>query len=430
MTTASVDALPQTAAAAARTQPVAVALSRFPTVTETFILREVDEMERQGQPVRLVPLIRENPPIVHDAAKAWIPRAFYTPYLSPAIVAANVRTLLRRPGRYVSLLARLIAGTIRRPAIFVRTLGVFPKAVLMAERLPRDGVRHLHAHYASVPSTVALIISALSDITFSFTVHAADIQTDRSLLDWKLRETRFVRSISAYNKRFLEELYPAEARGKIEVIHVGIVPEQFQALPAPNNAEPKILCVAAHKKYKGLPYLIEACGVLRDEGRRFECNVIGHGPMRGELEALIAKLGLGDVVHLVGARPESEVARMMAECDVFVLPSIVAKGHKDGEQEGIPVALMEAMASGRPVISTTTAGIPELIDDGVSGLLVPPEDPRALAQALRSLFDDPTRAASMGLNGRDKVQREFSLSTCVAQLLARLDSESQELPTS
>jgi glycosyltransferase involved in cell wall biosynthesis len=147
--------------------------------------------------------------------------------------------------------------------------------------------------------------------------------------------------------------------------------------------------------------------------------------MRAELEAQIAARGLAGTVNLLGARPEHEVARMMAECDLFVLPSIVATGHKDGVQEGIPVALMEAMASARPAISTTTAGIPELIDDGISGLLVPPQDPRALAQAIRLLIDDPTRAASMGLNGRDKVQREFALSTCVAQLLARLDLESQ-----
>jgi glycosyltransferase involved in cell wall biosynthesis len=408
---------------------VAVLMSRFPTVTETFILREMIEMERQSQPVRLVPMLRENPPVVHEEAKPWTSRALYTTYLSGAIVAANLRTLVRRPFTYFPLLARLIAGTITRPGTLARTVAIFPKSVYLAQELQREGLKHIHAHYATHPATMALIIAALSDITFSFTVHAHDIQVDRSLLRWKLRETRFVRSISDFNKRFLERLYPEETRGgKIIVVHVGIEPSTYEErsrhlvpiASATQTSIPKILCVAAHRPYKGLPVLIEACRILRDEGVKFHCDVVGHGPQRAELEQLIRERNLGDVFVLAGPLPQDEVARMMAEATLFVLPSIIAS---DGQMEGIPVALMEAMASGRAVVSTSISGIPELVEHGINGLLVKPGDAEELANAMRTLLSDPQRAKEMGVRGQQKVRAEFTIQDCVAQLVSRLESE-------
>jgi colanic acid/amylovoran biosynthesis glycosyltransferase len=401
-------------------------MSRFPTVTETFILREMIEMERQAQPVRLVPMLRENPPVVHDEAKPWTGRALYTKYVSPSILAANVRTLLRRPFTYLSLLVRLIAGTSTSPAMLVRTVAIFPKSVYLAEALQREGLKHIHAHYATHPATMALIIAALSDITF--TVHAHDIQVDRSLLRWKLRETRFVRSISDYNRRFLERLYPAEtAGGKIIVVHVGIEPSTYEEssrrLVPIASGVPKILCVAAHRPYKGLPVLIEACRILRDQGVAFHCDVVGHGPMRAELEQMIRERNLGDVFVLAGPRPQDEVARMMAEATLFVLPSIIAS---DGQMEGIPVALMEALASGRAVVSTAISGIPELVEHGTNGLLVQPGDAEALANAMETLLEDPARAKEMGVRGQQKVRAEFTIQDCVAQLVARLEQEVRE----
>ena len=403
---------------------LAVLLSRFPSVTETFILREVDELERQGQPVRLVPMLKDDPPIIHDAAKPWTSRALYTKYLSPRVLLANLRAFLRRPFRYASLLVRLIAGTIARPGTLLRTIAIFPKSVYLAEALAAEGIRHVHAHFATHPTTMALIIASLSDVTFSFTVHAHDIQVDRSLLRWKLRETRFVRSISDFNKRFLEELYPREARGKIIVVHVGIEPRKYE-----DNARrfsttaadvPKVLCVAAHRPYKGLPILIEACRILREQGVLFRCDVLGTGPMTAELEQMIRDRGVADVIALLGARPEHVVAEMMGESTLFVLPSIIAS---DGQMEGIPVALMEAMASARAVVSTSISGIPELVEHGVSGLLVPPSDPIALADAMRTLLEDRERARKMGVRGQEKVRAEFTLPDCVTRLRERLAPE-------
>jgi colanic acid/amylovoran biosynthesis glycosyltransferase len=404
-------------------RPVAVFLSRFPSVTETFILREVTEFERQGQSVRLVPMLKEEPKVVHDAARPWTLRALYTRYLSAPILAANISTFLRHPIRYTWLLIRLVAGTLRSPGMLWRTLAIFPKSVYLAKRLKAEGVPHIHAHYATHPSTMALIVATLSDITFSFTVHAHDIQVDRSLLRWKLRETRFVRSISAFNKRFLEELYPAEARDKIFVVHVGIEPEKYEenALRAREGGDvPRILCVAAHKPYKGLPVLVEACRILKAQGVPFQCDVLGDGPMRAELEAMIAAAGITGELRLLGARPENVVAEMMREATLFVLPSIIAS---DGQMEGIPVALMEAMASARAVVTTSISGIPELVEDGVNGFLGPPGDAAALAGAMRRVLDDPALAAEMGRNGQKKVRAGFTLAGCSEQLLDLLRPE-------
>jgi glycosyltransferase involved in cell wall biosynthesis len=378
--------------------PIAVFLSRFPLITETFILREIIEMERQGQPVLLVPMIRETPPVVHEAAKPWVERALYTQWMLPV------------PLRALPLLLRLVFGTLRRPGTLLRTLALFPKSVWLARELERRNVRHLHAHYATHPATMALIVSSLTKIPFSFTVHAHDIQLDRSLLRWKIREGQFVRSISEFNRRFLEELYP-EARGKIDVIHVGV---PLPPAPRPLPPAPRVLCVAAHKPYKGLPVLIEACRILRSEGVEFHCDIVGDGPMRAELEALDHDY----VVTFLGPRDEAEVARLMDEALLFVLPSIIAP---DGQMEGIPVALMEALAHGRPVVSTRISGIPELVHDGVSGLLVEPGNAPALAHAMRALLEDRERARAMGERGRQVVAREFELGGCVGQLMARLN---------
>jgi glycosyltransferase involved in cell wall biosynthesis len=259
---------------------------------------------------------------------------------------------------------------------------------------------------------MALIVANFAPITFSFTVHAFDIQGDRSLLGWKLREARFVRSISELNKRFLERLYPDDARGKIEVVHVGIDPDRYDGKVRP--FADRVLCVAGHRPYKGLPYLIEACRLLRAEGLALDCRIVGDGPMRAALEAM----NRDGAVAILGPREEAYVARMMAEASLFVLPSIV---DDDGMMEGIPVVLMEAMAAGRAVVSTTTAGIPELVEDGVSGILVPPRDPRALAEAIRSLLADPERARAMGERGRAKVRAEFDLRGCASRLVELID---------
>lgn len=420
---------------------VAVVVSRFPLVTETFVLREIDELERQGQPVRLVPLLRERPPVVHPEARPWMQRALYTPYLSPSIVAANLRALTRQPAGYAGLLLRLLAGTFTRPGVLVRTLALFPKAVYLGERLRWEGVRHLHAHFATYPATVAWVASRLFGLTFSFTVHAHDLFVHRALLAPKVREARFVRAISHFNREQLERLYPvARESKKVTVIHMGIEPERYGPQQDPPRevsveddpeAPVRLLCVAALKPYKGLPVLLAACEALAHGGYQLECEVVGEGPDRQALEREIRCRGLSgrggrSRVRLAGALSQQEVARRLQRADVFVLPSVVAE---DGQMEGLPVALMEALAARLPTVATRLSGIPELVEDGVTGLLVEPGDAEALASSIARLLDDRGLAARLAEAGRCRVEQEFDLRTTAAALAARLDRESGESPS-
>lgn len=417
---------------------IAVLLSRFPLVTETFILREIEELERQGQPVRLVPLLREHPATVHREAQAWVPRALFTPFVSPAILGANARALAHRPFRYLLLVGRILFGSLRSLNVLMRTLALFPKCVYLAERLEREGIRHVHAHFATHPATAAFIISSLAPISFSITVHAHDLFVGwrRALLGAKVRRASFIRVISTFSQTFLRALYPDSA-GKIRVIHVGIEPDMYR--PGGTSSSPgsgasggrnenggaRVLCVASLQPYKGIPVLIEACGRLKAAGFHFQCDVVGEGGLRTSLEGIIARARLGDCVRLRGALPQHEVAELLQQPSIVVLPSVVAR---DGQMEGIPVALMEAMAAERPVIASAISGIPELVDHAVNGLLVEPGNPTALAEAIAALLLDAQSGRELGRRGRDKVQRAFRLDACTAALLQELDQWNQPPP--
>jgi glycosyltransferase involved in cell wall biosynthesis/aminoglycoside phosphotransferase (APT) family kinase protein len=414
---------------------VAVLLSRFPAITETFILREVIEMERQGQPVRLIPLLRESPAIVHPEARPWVERALFTPFLSFPILAANARAMLHHPWRYATLVVRLVLGTLRSPRVCVGTIGIIPKSVYLAERARAEGIRHVHAHFATHPTTAALIMSAFADVSFSVTIHAHDLfsRKYRPLLRMKLERAAFVRVISRYNLEHMRALYPNAPLHKVHVIHVGIdaggyggsVPSDpaCDSGPTRSQDEPesplRLITVAALRDYKGIPVLLDACRRLLDDGIRFRCDVVGEGPMRPQLERKIRELDLHEHVTLLGAKPQHEVRRLLAERPIFVLSSVVLP---DGWMEGIPVALMEAMASGAAVVTSRISGVPELVEHGVSGLLVEPGDSAALARSIRELAAAPDVARRLGMAGRAKVDAEFRLDDTVSALLGLIDA--------
>lgn len=406
---------------------VAVLLSRFPLITETFILREIIEMERQGQPVLLVPMIRENPSVVHPEALPWLDRALFTPWFSFAILVANLRALLRKPLVYLRTLVELKVGTIRSPDFFVRTLALFPKSVFLAERLAARGIRHVHAHFATHPATMAMIIKRLEPtITFSITVHAHDVFVNRVMLEPKLQSAAGVRAISRFNRSYLATLFPRLDLRKIEVIRAGIEPATYASDASVMTIPSRILSVAALKPYKGISVLIDACALLQKTGVAFVCDIVGDGPLRRALTARIERHGLGRCVRLHGAMPQSEVAAMIREASLFVLPSIVAP---DGQMEGIPVALMEAMAASRPVVASALSGIPELVEDEVTGMLVDPNNPELLAKTMQRLIANPDLASRLGASGRQRVVAEFSLRENVAKLIGWLDSMNPEAET-
>lgn len=405
---------------------VAVIVSRFPKTTETFILRELVEMERRGQPVRLVPLLEEKDEVVHTETAEWVERALYTPFLSAAILAANWRAFRRAPRHYLSTALRALAGSAGSLNLLLGTLGILPKSVYLGERLAAEGIAQVHAHFATHPAMAAWIIWRLSGIPYSFTVHAHDIFLHSAFLGEKIDGARFVRSISEFNRRFLEERFPESAPGKVETVYLGVDVRLFSPArsvrecddPGREAAPAAIVCVAALRPYKGLPVLIAACALLRDAGVPFTCELIGDGPQRQEIAGLVADHGLEHHVRLLGALPEAAVAEHLGTATLFVLPSIVAP---NGQMDGIPVVLMEAMAAGLPVVSTALSGIPELVEDGVNGLVVEPGNTEELAAAMQRLIGDPGLVVSLARRARETVETRFSLRSSVESLLERLD---------
>ena len=400
---------------------IAVLVTSFPRIDETFILREINELERHGQPVVLVPLLRDHGRIVHEEAKPWVGRALYMPLLSGVIVRANLKRMLRHPRRYFSLLGRLIAGTMFRPSVLVRTLALFPKSVYLADLLPRLGVRHLHAHFAVHPATMAYIAHFFSNVTYSFTAHGPDVFVHRLLLREKIARAKFVRTVSTFTKAFMAGLYPVESDGKIEVVHVGVNPTVYAeeaSRASKGGTRTRLLSVASLTGAKGFTFLVDAVARLVGEGADLECTIVGDGPMRDVIRARIEQHGLADRIRMTGALPQHEVARLIADCDIFVLPSVIAY---NGQMDGIPISLMEAMAAGRPVVASAISGIPELVQHGVSGVLVDATHPERIASSVRMLMEDPELRARMGAAGQARVREAFDVSRAAAELISHFD---------
>lgn len=401
---------------------IAVLVARFPRIDETYILREINELERQGQPVVLIPLLRQHSLVIHEEAKPWLDRALYLPLMSWKILLGNVRVFAAAPGRYLRLLAQLVAGTIVRPRTLVRTLALFPKSAYLARILPGLGVKHVHSHFATHATTMSYIIASLSEVTFSFTVHGPDVFVHRLLLRQKLAKAKFVRVISTFNKAFLSALYPAATREKLEVIHMGLNPDVYADAAEQQRRDPhqrtQILSVASLLPNKAFPLLIDACARLIRDGVDIECTIVGDGPLRDVTQAWIDRHGMSERIHLTGVLPQHEVARLMGSTDIFVMPSIIAN---DGQMDGIPMSLMEAMAAGRPVVASSISGIPELVQNHVSGILIDATHADRIAASVRKLVDDPALREAMGRAGQHKVRREFNVRTTAAAFIRLLD---------
>ncbi len=409
---------------------VAYIMSRFPKITETFILFELLAVEKQGVHVDVFPLLRERQDVVHPEAVPVVDRAHFHPFVSLSILWANVVFLFTQPWTYVRTIAEVLFGTVRSVNFFVGALGILPKSVRFAYEMRRLGVTHVHAHFATHPAVAALVIHRLTGIPFSFTAHGSDLHVDRCMLGRKVEAAAFAVTISEFNKNVILDECGETSRDKIRVVHCGVDPSVFtpreHAPTAQDGAAStvRLLCVASYEEVKGHRYLIEACALLRDRGVNFRLDLIGDGPCRADVEQRLRDARLSDRVHMHGAQPRDAVLGMMAAADIMCLPSVPTA---QGKREGIPVVLMEAMACAVPVVSSQLSGIPELVQDEVSGLLVPPRDAAGLADALERLAGDPETRARMGQAGRTFIELHFNLHANAARL-ARLFAGGDDTP--
>jgi colanic acid/amylovoran biosynthesis glycosyltransferase len=385
---------------------VAYIMSRFPHLPETFILREMVEMEKRGVEVALYPLIVQPQSVIHTEAQSWVQRARRLPWMSHEILLANWKQFIANPILYVKLFLRILVGNFPSPKFLVRALFMFPKVVCMANLMRSDGVSHIHAHYATYPALAAWIIYKLTGISYSVTAHAHDIYVDRTMLSPKIRDASFVVAVSEYNRLFLSKHLGEWVLNKCHVIHCGIEPDRYQPSENKPSTRFEIISIGSLQPYKGQSYLVEACVLLQQRGIPFRCRIIGGGELYSELERLIARYNLQNKVVLTGPLTQEYVAKMLGEANCYVQPSIIAPS---GKMEGIPVSLMEAMACGLPVVATRISGIPELVHHEKTGWLVPEKDSVALADAMAFVFSYKEQARVLAEAGRQLVLESFGI---------------------
>ena len=393
---------------------LAYLVSQYPAVSHTFILREVRTLRNAGFDIHVASVNAPDRPDDAltaeeraEAATTW----FVKQQDLLAVARAHLTTLATHPVGWLAGLARalrLAGPDLRRLAYH---LCYFVEAVLVARWMRRHELAHLHVHFATPASTVALIACRIVPITFSMTVHGPDEFDD--VVGYRLREkiaaASFVCCIGHYARSQVMRLSSVEHWEKLEVTPLGVDPAVFRvrAREEAGRTPFEVLCVGRLVPAKGQHVLVAAIDELVREGRDVRLRLVGDGPDRASLEDDVQRRGLGPRVEFTGALDADRVRELYGAASAFALASFA---------EGIPVVLMEAMASGLPCVTTRITGIPELIRDGVDGILVPPSDAAALAAALRRLIDDPACRTGLGLAGRSRILEAWNLERNTARL--------------
>ena len=407
---------------------MAYLLGTYPALTETFVLREMIALRERG--LAIVVGAARRPDMAQRVAcpegLADVTCLYARPDRLPRHLLAFAGALLRRPRRTWRALRtfRRAAGRLP-PREGARLLYHFVAGVGFAGELRRLGVRHVHSHFTSA-TNMALAAHLVEGLPFSFTAHASDdLYVQPVLMPEKTAAAEFVVAVCEYSRRYLDSLTGFRHSAKLHRIYNGIA-EPGPDLPRNGSeAAPRIVSVGSLVSAKGHASLIQACAVLRHAGVPFTCRIIGEGPERATLERLVRDLGLGDRVALAGAHPPEKVQQELAAADVFALATEIGPG---GYRDGFPTVVLEAMAAALPVVSTSLSGIPEMVEHGVTGLLVQERDPDAVAKALDCLLSSPELRRTMGQAGRARVRERFPLARSADELAALLRSALARVP--
>ena len=393
-------------------EPVRIAYltGEYPRATDTFIQREAAQLRQQGFVVDTCSIRRTGTEhLVGEEQRQEAARTFHVlpAAMHPMVsVRAHLRAL-RQPVRYFRALRlawQTAPGGVRA---HLYQLFYFLEAVVLAEHLQQGGGKHLHNHIAKASCTVAMLCHELSRIPYSFTLHGPDIFFEplHWRLDEKIARASFTVCISEFCRSQGMIFADRSHWDRMHIVHCGIHPETYQG--AGTRAGKRMLFVGRLAAVKGAPVLFQALAEAVLQRPDLHLTLIGDGPERAQLEAEAQAMGLAAHLSFVGYKSQSEVAQALSEVDLLVLPSFA---------EGLPVVLMEAMAAGLPVLTTQIAGVPELVEDGQTGLLVPPGDAGALRDGMLQLLSDPATAAAMGARGRVKVATEFNIESEAAWL--------------
>ncbi len=379
--------------------------------SEAFIIPEVYTMVELGHEVLIIPCYPRGD-IIHVDSGYLLEASLIKPLVSFEIIRGAFAVFRDRPQRAVRAFKSLFRS--RNLRILLKNLIGYLKGLWLAFIVLDWGADHLHVHWLGVSATMAMIAAEVTGIPWSITAHRWDIAED-NLISLKSEKACFIRTISRWTAEALSTHVSPEAAPPT-VIHMGVTLPAHPSKP-PRESPFGIFVPARLVEVKGHIYLVDAIKQLKDAGVFVQVDLLGSGPLQQTISKRIKKLGLEDRIKIRGPLPHHELLSNMQEGSwhACVLPSIVTP---DGVQEGIPVSLMEAMSFQIPVISTTTGGIPELLDDG-AGILVTPKDAAALANAIKLLMTDDALRARLARAGRERVQAHFSVKQSVGDLIER-----------
>lgn len=373
---------------------VGYVLKVYPRFSETFVVNEILAHERAGADLRIFSL---RPPVggrFHPAIGSVRAPVIYVPDASPK--AADLWSALRVAGPGAAALLQDPEAAGPREVV---------QAMALARHVREQGIDHLHAHFATVAAGVTRLAAQLTGISYSLTAHAKDIfheEVDPLALRMRMADAVGVITVSDFNARFLRELVP---EAPIHRVYNGLELEAFPYRP-PQGRRPGIVAVGRLIEKKGFADLVDACAVLAAHGRDVSCQIVGEGPLESELRARIAAHGLSERVRLLGPRTQEEVRTLVQGATVMATPCVVGA---DGNRDGLPTVLLEAMALGTPCVSTPVTGIPELVIDGHTGLMVGQHFPDELAGALARVLDDEGLRVSLARAGRALIEERFDI---------------------
>ena len=378
---------------------VGYVLKMYPRYSETFVVNEILALERAGMSVEIFSLRAPIDTHFQDAIARV--RAPVTYLGADRPKADDLWTAIAQAGA-----ARLSTWSALCAGADAEARDVY-QAALLATEVRGRGLEHIHAHFATVATTVARLAARFSGLSYTFTAHAKDIfheSTKRDDLERKLAGAAGVVTVSDYNVEYLRAEYGRAAQG-VERIYNGIDLRTF-AFEPPLNRRPTILAIGRLVEKKGFADLLEACAHLAARGRAVDCRIIGAGPLEADLRAHASRLALDGSVCFLGPRPQSQIIEEIHRASVCAAPCVLGA---DGNRDGLPTVILEAMALGTPCVATPVTGIPEVVRDGATGLLVPEHDPAALAGALERILDDEALGCRLARGARALVEREFDI---------------------
>lgn len=400
-------------------------VDEFPSLTETFVLREMKALADRGFEIIPFTMVPGQAEFVHEEARRFLGRTVTRPGLGSAkSVAGCLRTFARVPLRYLTVASRHLCRSLGQDWPYCRLMGALWSAVAFTPPALDLGLDRIHAQFGSYTGLVGLLLHRLTRIPYSFSMHARDVFAEVSpFLREQIAEADFVTVCNEHAAQEVRRLAGPIGPGKVRVVHHGLDVGDFdarlsEAEGAPREAPPGVLSAGRLIPKKGFDVLLRACGRIREQGREFRLTIIGDGPERERLEQMAAELLPSESVYFLGRQPMRRVVEALAGSEVFALASVIAE---DGDRDGLPNVILEAMAARLPVVASRVGGIPEAVTDGETGLLTEPGDHEALAGALARLLDDPDLRERCGQAGRKAVEQRFDVKKNVAKLAELLE---------